>query len=255
MEKRDPRLHNFRVAVAFLTRIPMSHGERVRLDRVARWFPVVGTLIGFATSAVLLVAREVFGSSVGSAIAVLFSVLVTGGFHQDGLADSADGLVGGWTPEQRLEILKDSRHGTYGVLALVLQVTIQVLAIAELPLASALGAVFVAHVIGRSTAVSVMRAGRGLAGGMGAAYVDGVTRRDVGVAVTISMVISVVATGWHGVLVVVVAYCLGRIFVAYAIRRIGGIVGDVLGATEQIAETTVLLTAVAVFQAAGGFGW
>lgn len=251
----DPRLHDLRLTIAFLTRVPMSHGARVRLDRMARWFPVVGLLIGGVAVGVLVATRPFVGHSVSAVLAVLAGVLVTGGFHHDGLADSADGLVGGWTPEQRREILKDSRHGTYGVLALVLQVVLQVTIIGNLPTPAAAAAVVLMHVVGRGSAVSIMRAGPGVSEGMGADYVAGVRRSDVAVAAVSSLAIAVAVAGWNGAVAWGAALVVALLAVRYAIRRIGGIVGDVLGAAEQVSETTVLLTAIVFVERTGGFGW
>lgn len=254
----NPPLHDLRLTVAFLTRVRVTHGPHVELDRMARWFPLVGLLIGGVAAGVLAATQLVVGVSVAAVLCVLVGVMVTGGFHHDGLADSADGLVGGWTPEQRLEILKDSRHGTYGVLALVLQIVLQVTAIAQLAgtsVGSAAAAVALMHTLGRGAAVSIMRSGPGATEGMGANYVAGVTRRDVTVAVVVSLAVAVAIAGWHGAVVLLGALAVARLLVVYAVRRIGGIVGDVLGAVEQVAETTVLIAAVILQDTTGGFGW
>jgi adenosylcobinamide-GDP ribazoletransferase len=253
--RENPRLHNLRLTAAFLTRIRISHGEQVALDRMARWFPLVGLLIGVVATAVYLSAELLFGPLVASVLAVLAAVLLTGGFHQDGLADAADGLVGGWTPEERLQILKDSRHGTYGVLALVVQVVLQVAALSVLPVTGGSIALLLMHSIARAVAVSTMRAGMGLSGGLGANYVAGVTKKDIVVAQAFAVVLAVGLAGWHGLVAYSAASLAAWFVVRYAIRRIGGIVGDVLGAAEQVAETAVLLVVVGFVNLTGFFGW
>jgi adenosylcobinamide-GDP ribazoletransferase len=109
---------------------------------------------------VLLATGQLWSGPLPALLAVATGVLVTGGFHEDGLADTADGLGGGQTPARRLEIMKDSRVGTYGVLALGLVLAIKVAALATLPLATAALALVAAHGAGRVAAVVVMVLGR-----------------------------------------------------------------------------------------------
>lgn len=255
MESDQPFLQHARVAVAFLTRVPVRHGDEIAMGRIARWFPVVGAGVGLFSAAVLASSREILSNQVSAVLAVMAGVLVTGGFHHDGLADSADGLVGGWTPEQRLQILKDSRHGTYGVLALVLQVVLQVSVIADLDTRQAVCAVVLMHCLGRAAAVSVMHAGKGITEGLGANYVAGVTKLDMSIALGLGVVFGVVVAGWQGLVPFVVALVVARLAVSYAVAKIGGIVGDVLGGVEQVGESAVLLTVMSIVGITGGFGW
>jgi len=251
----QPFLQHARVAVAFLTRVPIRHGEEIAMGRVARWFPVVGAGVGVLSAAVLAASREILSNQVSAVLAVITGVLVTGGFHHDGLADSADGLVGGWSPEQRRQILKDSRHGTYGVLALVLQIVLQVSVLADLDTRKAVCAVVLMHCLGRAAAVSVMHAGNGITEGLGANYVAGVRKLDMSIALGLGVVFGFVVAGWQGLVPFVVALVVARLGVTYAVKRIGGIVGDVLGGVEQISESAVLLSVMAIVGIGGDFGW
>ncbi|PZF79116.1 adenosylcobinamide-GDP ribazoletransferase, partial [Jiangella anatolica] len=106
-----------RAAVAFLTRLPVGSSP-APLDRAGAWFPLVGLLVGSVGLGVWWVADGLAGPLVAAVAAVLATVIVTGALHEDGLADTADGLWGGSTRERRLEIMRDSRLGTYGALAL-----------------------------------------------------------------------------------------------------------------------------------------
>ena len=105
-------------AFQFLTRIPIRTGYAVPHHRIVVWFPWVGLVIGAAVGGVAAGLIELVPPVVAGACAVAIGLLITGAFHEDGLADVADAFGGGWTRDQRLEILKDSRHGTYGVAAL-----------------------------------------------------------------------------------------------------------------------------------------
>ena len=124
---------SFLFAVSFLTRLPLPASvHEVDDATVAKgplWFPLVGGLIGLSTGLVILGLASVLPSLLAIAIALAIEARLTGAMHEDALADSADALGGGWTRERTLEIFKDSRLGTYGVLALVLGVAIRALAL------------------------------------------------------------------------------------------------------------------------------
>ncbi len=146
-------------ALQFLTRVPIRLGAPVAHHRVVPWFPVVGAMIGALVGGVAAGLTELVPASVAAALGVVAGLLVTGAFHEDGLADVADAFGGGWTTEQRLEILKDSRHGTYGVAALTGSIVIRVVALAAIATPAAMFASAVcAHALARGAAVVAMRA-------------------------------------------------------------------------------------------------
>lgn len=252
---QTPRFQHARVAAAFLTRIPISHGDEISMSRIVRWFPVVGIAVGAACGGSYVLLREILPGLPASVISVALGILITGGFHHDGLADSADGLVGGWTPEQRREILKDSRHGTYGVLALVVQVLLQVALLVDLTPTNGFLALMLMHCIGRAGAVSVMTSAAGISEGLGANYVRGVTKRDVLIALLFASLVSVLFCGWWGAVMMTATLVMARLSLAYAVKKIGGIVGDVLGAIEQVGETTVLVVIGIVGMKLGSISW
>jgi len=129
----------FLTAVQFLTRIPVSGAMsgtmetyKAALQASVVFFPLVGVLIGFCTATFYCTAIYFWTPLVAAILAVAIEAWLTGAFHEDALADATDALGGGWTREQVLEILKDSRHGTYGVLALVLGVSLRIALISNL---------------------------------------------------------------------------------------------------------------------------
>lgn len=238
-----------RHALAFLTRLPGgSHpSSPSELTGAVAWFPVVGLIIGAVGAGVYAGASALFPPMPAAALAFVVTALATGGFHEDGLADSLDGLAGGWDREQRLEILKDSRHGTFGVLALVLVSIVKVSALASLADWTAAGALIAAHVAGRAGAVALM----GIAPtaqevGLGADYTRSLRPGPaiagflLGVAALV-----VVFQEWSPVAIVAVA-CGVALVGLWAQRKIGGVTGDLLGAAEQVGECAVLLVATAL---------
>lgn len=235
-----------RAAIVFLTRIPVGLGtDPPPLAAAVPWFPVVGAGIGAVVAGTYALLEPGLPSTPAAAIAITVGLLVTGAFHLDGLADVADAVAGGATPERRLEILDDPRVGTFGAAAVVLQLLIQVVSVAALAPADALTALVVAHALGRSSAVALMGVGRPARDhGLGVDYLAALTRPQVVVGVALGMV-SAGLLGWAGLSAIGAAIVIVALMAGLAHRAFGGIGGDVLGATEQVTESAVLLVAVA----------
>lgn len=232
-------------AVQFLTRIPIRTATAIPHLRVVPWFPVVGALIGVAVGGLAAGLSELVPTTVAAALAVVAGLLITGAFHEDGLADVADAFGGGVTVERRLEILKDSRHGTYGVAALASSVLVRVVAAASIVSTASVFAAFVAaHTLGRTAAVVAMKSAPPASeSGLGASAgrdLSPVTAAGCAVA---GLGIVALTTGWWAVPLAAGAAVATAAVVMLAVRKIGGLAGDVLGAVEQVVECTVLVVA------------
>lgn len=228
-------------AVQFLTRIPIRLRSAPDLTACVPWFPVVGGAIGATIGLVVVGLMELVPPLVAAAIGIVFGVVLTGAFHEDGLADTADAL-GGWTPEQRREILKDSRHGSYGVAATSATIIIRVVCVASVGPAVAFAGLVAAHALGRGASVVVMGTVPAVPSpGLGADYARGLTAIRTVLGGIAAVAIGAAATGWW-VLPLTGAAALGAIVVATVARRgFGGISGDILGAVEQVGECLVLI--------------
>ncbi|MGI9601303.1 MAG: adenosylcobinamide-GDP ribazoletransferase [Acidimicrobiales bacterium] len=235
-----------RAAIVFLTRIPVGLGDNPPpLSAAVPWFPLVGAAIGAVVAGVYAAAETVLPPTLAAALAVTVGLLVTGAFHLDGLADMADAVAGGATRERRLEILEDSRLGTYGTAAVALQLITQVVAIGSLAPGDAFLALVAAHALGRAAAVALMGIGPpAKSHGLGVDYLADLSRVQIGVGVGLGLV-STVLLGWAGLSAIGAAILVVTAMAVLARRAFGGIGGDVLGATEQLTETAVLLVAVA----------
>jgi adenosylcobinamide-GDP ribazoletransferase len=241
------RLSNLAAAVSFLTRIPVRLREEPSMTAAVPWFPVVGAGVGMIVGAIAAGMAELVPMPVAAAVAVLVGVLVTGAFHEDGLADVADAFAGGWTVEQRLRILKDPLHGSYGVAALCGTIVLRIVALASLGPAAAFAGAVAAHTLGRGAAVGLMGTVRvATAGGLGADYARSLPRRSAVIGVAASVAITAVAAGWWVAVLVAVAAASAAVVGWLAIRKIGGVTGDVLGAAEQVAECAVLVAVTAL---------
>lgn len=240
----------FLAAVQFLTRIPVPVLQDFQPEwtaRAARYFPLVGVGTGAVTAAVLVATSQVWENLLPALLAVAVGILLTGAFHEDGLADTFDGLGGGGARVRRLEIMKDSRIGTFGVLALGLATAIKVAAIADMPVWTAALAIIGAHAAGRAAAVVAMRA-LPYAGDRAWAKVkpvaEGVTTAEAGVALAFGL-LALTPLALAAPLAAVAglaAGALAALLMAWTAQRlIGGWVGDTLGATEQLFEMAFLM--------------
>jgi adenosylcobinamide-GDP ribazoletransferase len=233
----------FGAALQFLTRVPVRTARSPDLATAVMWFPVVGALIGAAVGGIAAGLGELVPSTVAAAVAVLAGVLVTGAFHEDGLADTADAVAGGSTVERRLAILKDPRHGTYGVAALCGSIVLRVIAVASLAPAAAFAGLVATHALARAAAVAVMGAVPATGtGGLGADYTRAVGRGRAAAATVIGVVLAAAATGWWALPLAATAAAAAVLVTGVATRAFGGINGDVLGAVEQVAECAALVT-------------
>ncbi|HTV46708.1 MAG TPA: adenosylcobinamide-GDP ribazoletransferase [Stellaceae bacterium] len=242
---------DFAAAVAFFTRIPMSPPAAAELPLAdSCWaFPLVGAGIG-AVVAFIFLAGELtrLGDWPSALLAVLAGLLLTGALHEDGLADTADGIFGAGDRDRRLAIMRDSRHGTFAVLALVVSVGLRAAAIAQIGEVVFAGlALIAAHAVSRALLPIAMWAlpparDDGLGAGAGRPRPARIIAGSV-----IGLAVAAAALGpLYGVIAIGMAALAVAVAAAIARRRIGGYTGDVLGAFQQIAEVAMLLTALAL---------
>ena len=241
---------DFCVAAVFLTRLPLPQikgaEKKGRLGAAGRAFPLVGALVGLIAGASLMAAAALGLHPLASAfIALGVSVLITGALHEDGLADVADGFGGGATEAAKLKLMRDSRIGTFGVLAVIFSVGIR---------AGVLGGL-----AGPGVAASALIAAAALSRGLlPAALYHMAPARKSGLAVKagppdqegwvkallLGGLLGFLFLGPWGGMLALLGGAVAAGFVAWlAQRQVGGVTGDVLGAQQQAAETAVLIAA------------
>ena len=228
------------VALGLLTRLPMPPGDR-GADAAWAW-PLAGAIVAVIAGAVgWIVLGLGMVPGVAAAAVLAAQALLTGAMHEDGLADSADGLWGGAKPERRLEIMKDSRIGSYGMLA-VLLVTLTRWSALSFLLATGhvLGPLVAAAVLSRAALPLVMIAlPHARAEGLGRA--TGTPPRLAAlIGLGLALVLALVAAGWAAIPAVLAAGAMAAAMAALAQAKIGGQTGDILGAVQQLAEVAVL---------------
>jgi adenosylcobinamide-GDP ribazoletransferase len=239
-------LDDLRLAVAMLTRIPMPHPDGATppyLARMQRAFPLVGATIGAAVGLLFLgLLATGMPALAAAALALGASALLTGAFHEDGLADLADGFGGGRDKAAKLEIMRDSRLGTYGTLALVVVFVAKTSALTGLPKASVLTSLIAVHALSRGPLPILALAlpyarDDGLAASRG--QVDAVIAAT---AAAIAIVIAFLCLPFFEALLAVIVAAFAMIAIGViAKRQIGGQTGDVLGGAQQVAEVAILL--------------
>lgn len=251
---RTPLIAKIDVAAALglMTRLPLAVNgtEAKKRGAAAAWaWPLAGAVVG-ALAGLLLWAGLWLGLPPLAAglLAVAAQIVLTGALHEDGLADSADGIWGGWTRDRRLEIMRDSRIGSYGVLALILSVGLRATACATLPA----GPLAVAALA--ATGAASRGAMTGVMAGLPPARPDGLSvstgrpsPATAVLALAVASALCLIALPFGLALITVAACCAGAAIVAGIARaKIGGQTGDILGASQQIAEITALLALAAV---------
>ncbi|MES2432750.1 MAG: adenosylcobinamide-GDP ribazoletransferase [Pseudomonadota bacterium] len=236
------RVAEVQLAVMLLTRLPVGRMADPPAIGAAVWaFPIAGALVGWI-SALVLYAALVAGiaPTLAAGLALIAGVLTTGGLHEDGLADCADGFGGGRDRARKLEIMRDSRIGSYGGLALILSLGLRWQALALLAAdhpfmaISAVIALAVCSRVGLAFALLWMPAARSDGMGKMASATNlpcALAALAMGIFITVGMLGPVLAL-WVMLAQIVVQFAFARI----ALRQIGGQSGDVLGAMQQLAE-------------------
>jgi len=247
-DHRPALLTDIGVAFALLTRVPCPRLPDSAFDNQARaaWaFALVGAVVGLLAAGVGWTALWTgLPGAAAAGLVLLAQVVMTGAMHEDGLADAADGLWGGWDRARRLEIMKDSAIGTYGVLALILSLGLRWVALSALlqgGIAPVIAPVIAAAALSRGLMAPVMTAlpparENGLSSGVGRPG-----WKVSGLAVVLAAVIALALLGGGALIPIGLAVIAVGLLALTARARIGGQTGDILGASQQVAEIAFLL--------------
>jgi adenosylcobinamide-GDP ribazoletransferase len=238
-------LQDVAAAFQFLTRLPLSWlpYRPESLSRTAKFFPLVGLALGSAVAGIYFLLSPHLPGMIVALLIVLFSTLATGAMHEDGLADVADAFGGGWNKQKIIEIMKDSRIGSYGAVAIVLSISTRVLLLANLQSGSFMQYAIAAEVISRWTVLPLGMAlpAAGKEASLGARF----ARQISGQSLTAGTLLMFAIAGyllrmsmWAPVVAASVVTLLSGL---YYKRRIGGITGDCFGATIQLSLIAVYL--------------
>lgn len=245
----------FFIALQFFTRLPIPSWvgfEASWLQHASRYFPLVGCVVAAIAAAVYFAASLVLPAPVAAVLSTAASIYLTGAFHEDGFADTCDGLGGGMTRERVLEIMKDSRLGAYGAIGVVCMLAAKLSALAMLPPRLAVGALFLAHPLSRLAAASLIWKLEYVRGeGKAKPLAQQMTAREFAIAALTALLPApiLLAAGWISattLLVALLAALLGAIWLGRKLQtRLGGYTGDGLGAVQQLAEVLIYVGVLA----------
>ena len=245
----------FFIALQFFTRLPIPGWvgfEAAWLQHASRYFPLVGVVVAAIAAGVYYAAALVLPAPVAAVLSTAASIYITGAFHEDGFADTCDGLGGGMTKERALEIMKDSRVGAYGAIGIVCMLATKLSALAMLPPRVAVAALFVAHPLSRLAATALIWKLDYVRGeGKAKPLAQQMTGAEFAIATVTCALPAACLLGTNALTPAAVlaaliaatsaALWLGRLF----IRRLGGYTGDCLGAVQQLAEALIYIAVLA----------
>lgn len=249
MKQLRQELTLFALALQLLTRVPIGQWADYSDDRAAassRYYPLIGALIGVVGAVIFWVADAAFPQIVAVLIALIATALITGALHEDGFADCCDGLGGGATRERALEIMRDSRLGTYGVLGLMLMIALKLTVLTSVASAILPWCLVAGHCVSRAAMVVVIGTGTYARSSGSASGVASAPRRaNILIAVALAL-LALVPLALHVSLGSALASIAGATVLGLAMhqtyqRRLGGYTGDCLGAIQQVTEVGVYL--------------
>ena len=236
-------MKSFWIALSFLTIFPAPKRYTAGLEglgRAAAWFPLMGALIGGLVALAHFGLEKFLPPLLSAAASVVIWVCLTGGLHLDGLADCCDGLLNASSPERRLEIMKDPHVGTFGVVGLILTITLKISALFALPAHVSWIAVPLAASVARWLLLWLAHQPMARADGMGAAFKRGIRPVEAVIAASIPLGLGIMSGG-RGLIAIIVAGLIGVGIVRLARVRLGGMTGDVFGLIVEMAELAALL--------------
>ena len=238
-------MNSFLVGLQFLTRIRIVRQTVWTAEdfgRSTRFFPLVGLVLGICYALAAWILISVLGMrALTAALLLTLPLLLTGGLHADGFMDTADGVFSGRERERKLEIMKDSRVGSFGVVAFVLPMFLQFALLLDMSPPLLVSVFFVMPIIGRMAmvlAVSCFPYAR--ADGMGKTFADMADRRTVAIAAVTTSVL-VIPIGLLATLALVIGIVFSLLFCRWMTAILGGVTGDVYGAATVLTETIVLV--------------
>lgn len=243
-------------AIMFLTRIPVGNAGSGRPEDLAastQYFPLVGVIVGAVASFVFWLSHLVLSNNIAVVLALVAATLITGAFHEDGLADVADS-AGAWTKEKKLDIMRDSRIGTYGGLALILASLLTAMALIDISskpnsVVSTTATLILAHVLGRwSSLAMIYMTNYARDDSANKIFVDGVNLHRLLIGSLIALIVIVVSyiplnsSAFVAAFASLVVMLMAR---HWFLKQFGGITGDCLGAANKCVEISVYLSIAA----------
>lgn len=235
----------FFLALGYFSRIPMPKWvvySTENLNHASRYFTLVGWLLGLCVGGIYYLSHQFFSINISIWLCILFSLLLTGAFHEDGLADTADGLGGGFTRERKLEIMKDSRIGTYGACALIMALIGKFILLQEI--SNIILCMSIAYALSRTVASSLLFT-MASASSPETEKVKPLAKTqshvDMFVLIVTALPVVFLINLKILVLLLLMLISLRYLYQLYFNKHLDGVTGDCLGASQQITELCIYL--------------
>lgn len=237
----------FLIALQFLTIIPWRQERQPSAEDLGRsiaFFPTIGLLIGILLMAINLMLAEHLPQGVLNVLLLLGLTITTGAIHLDGLADTIDGLAGGKNREESLSIMKEGRIGALGSVGLIFLILLKYISLNSIPTGLKNQALIMMVVTGRWSMVpmSFFSSYARKENGTGRPFVNFVTAVDLGAATLMALLISIILFYIKGLIIILIVGLITFMATIFFKQRLGGVTGDVLGATNEVNEALCLLT-------------
>ena len=232
-------------ALIFLSRLPLKteyHADK--LSQSARYFPLAGLCIGCLVALVFYGLNFIFNHSLALVLSMVFSLLLTGAFHEDGLADSCDALWGAYKKQDVLRIMKDSRLGTYGVAGLASALAVKFIALNDLSTHQVALGLVCAHALSRGLSVSYlfdMHYVQDESSSKSKPVAQKLSQSSLCIALAIACIPSLIYLQLYALPLLLVLLVLRQLIKHYLIKRIDGYTGDTLGGAQQLFEISFYL--------------
>ncbi|MDE2867288.1 MAG: adenosylcobinamide-GDP ribazoletransferase [Chloroflexota bacterium] len=246
-------MRSLRLAIGFLTIVPVSPAHAGPMAPARAYFPLVGLGIGGLLAGLDIAARQVLPLPVVGALLVAAMLVLTRALHTEGFLDTCDGLLGGRDRESRLDILRDSHVGAFAAIGGACLLLVKWTLLVGIPEAERLGLLFLFPCYSRFAMVAAMSVfPYARAQGLGTAFQAGAGWRQFAFALLTAAVAGGLLFGIAGLLLLVVATVVALGLGLWSLRLLGGMTGDTYGATNEVAEVTILLAGLILIQLSPG---
>ncbi len=236
-----------REQISFLTTLPVKEGRIEEIARSSWLFPVVGLIIGSLVYVIGLISFKVFPLNIASLVTLTSLYLITGLIHPDGLADFSDGLMANGDVNRKIAAMKDVKIGISGTFSLLIILLFNLFSIREICSTETglmfgfFSAIIVSEVSAKLGMYTILLSGKGIGDGIGSIFINNISRKMYPIGVLISIILALSVSNYPRFLIVFAGAGISFLILYVADRSFGGINGDAIGATNELARTVTLI--------------
>lgn len=239
-------MKNFILILQFMTRIPININlkvERENFQKGVAYFPLVGLIIGCMEAFVYYISSNLFSINISILFVIITHVVVTGAIHIDGFGDTIDGIFSGRSKARILEIMKDSRVGTFGALGIILLVLGKLIGLREIAQSEIITVIILAPIISRTVVTFLMYKRRYAREkeGLGDLFIGVLEKKNFIAALMLGMLLTLLLAREKGIIILIISLIITLILRSYIEKKIDGVTGDILGASIELNELLIFI--------------